>query len=423
MSPHRLVTTLASSGFLAVALVAFPVSTPAMGAPQVVQEDPSGDTGETPRRHRWRDRSFLRDTNAEAVPSIYIVPIAGQLGTDIVSSVYEEIAADIETHDPDVIIFKMNCADIDTNLRAEVFGSVDTEELGRVSLDDNKELVKLFREQLRDTRQVMWVEDSAGMSCILAMAWDELYMMPEARLGGGQMLVLMTGANRWPDENVRGKMMAAMLGIAKGIIEYGEYSPALAEAMLDPARFLTATWEGRTVEWSNDLDGEALLDADDEGCVNFDAKMAEDLCISDGTAETLDDLLLLLGYREYWIAEGQAEEIVTKYVEAWRKIYAKGLEYWGDYQKYRGWATGQDTFKYLARAKTMLEKILMAMRRFDAVETRLQEKTGMSMLAIEIEIEKLNEILRNLRSGGRGASGGGGMLGGGGGGGGNRRGH
>ena len=44
--------------------------------------------------------------------------------------------------------------------------------------------MSLFRDDLRDVPQVLWIRDSQGISSVIALSWGELYMMPEARLGG-----------------------------------------------------------------------------------------------------------------------------------------------------------------------------------------------------------------------------------------------
>ena len=160
-----------------------------------------------------------------------------------------------------------------------------------------------------------------------------------------------------------------------------------------------------------------MIDNDDEKTLTLRAKAAEDLLISDGTVESLDDLTFLLGYREYRELDG-AVSIVEDYVKKWRATYDKTEELWADYHQHRGWASGRDSRKYLSRAKRDLEQIIRAMARYKAVETRWQTDQGVTKLSLEIEVEKLREELRALRgsrSSGGGTTGGGFGSGGGGG--------
>jgi hypothetical protein len=83
-----------------------------------------------------------------------------------------------------------------------------------------------------------------------------------------------------------------------------------------------------------------------------------------------------------------------------------------EYQKFRSWASGEDTLKYLGRAKSCLEDILNAIERYKAVEVRLA-RMGATKTDVKILIEQLQEQIRALKDrGGSGGGGGGGRTGG-----------
>lgn len=329
----------------------------------------------------------------EGVPSFYIVPIEGQMGTDVVSDIYKDVLKDIEAMNPDVILFKMDCKDSEDVL----YSTIGKEEAGLADMDDFRTFVNMFRDDLRGKRQVMWVQDSQGMSSVVALAWPELYMMPSARLGGLVSAREQTGFDSWQDEDVRGKMTAAFMAWIKGFLEYGGYSLVLADAMVQPKFSLSATWRGRDVVWALDDSGEYTVDANEKRTTEFRAKTAEDFCISKGTAETMDDLALLLGYREYQVQDGKAEKILDQYREEWRRQYDQAFVLFQDYNQFMGWASGDEAVKYLGRAKNALEKILAAMERYKAVETRLQRETGVSKLQLTVNIEQIKERLRAMK--------------------------
>ncbi len=357
-----------------------------------------------------------------SVASFYVVPIRGQMNTDIRAEVYEDIAKEIEAlpSKPDVIIFKLNSEDRGETLRAKMMGDFDPMEYSMLNMDDSEALLRHFRiGPLRDIRQVVWVEDAVGTSSLLAMGWDEIYMMPEARLGGMIEVLKQSGAWGWSDSQVRAKMMAAWLGHAIAHFEYGGHSLELAEAMLDPTYVLTATWNGRQVDWKLNKPGEYVVDGTPLGTTQFTAKSAEDFCLSSGTAGTLDDLALLLNYREFEEYDGQAKTTVDAYIEDWRKVLAVTEDLWVEYQDLRAWATGNDTLKYLGQARTVLVKILRNMKKFEAVQIRLARSIGITPQYLEDQIAIIDEQLKQLRQNqGGGAGGGGGYISPGGGGGG-----
>jgi hypothetical protein len=349
-------------------------------------------------------------SDSSDVPAIYVVPIRGQMGTDVVAEVYKDIKKDIEQNKPDVIVFKMDCKDTEDVL----YSTLGKEEAGLADMDDFRSLVNLFRDDLRTTRQVMWVKDSQGISSVVALAWPELYMMPDGRLGGLVSARDQTGFDQWQDADVRGKMTAAFMAWINGFLaEYGRHSPVLADAMVQPKFNLSATWKGRDVLWSLDTSGEYIVDSNDKRTTEFRAKTAEDFCISNGTAESLDDLALLLGFREYRVQDGQAEKILDGYITDWRRLYDQAFEQMNDYRQFMGWASGPDAVKYLGRAKTSLERILAAMERYKAVEIRLRRETGTSKHDLIVMIEQIKEQLRRLKDTAPVAGGGGGRGGGG----------
>ena len=80
-------------------------------------------------------------------------------------------------------------------------------------------------------------------------------------------------------------------------------------------------------------------------------------------------------------------------------------------------AGGGETLKWTGRAKRDLQQIIRLMERYKAVEIRWQTDMGQTKFALEIQVEKMKEQIRALKSSRRtGGGGGGGGYGGGGGG-------
>ncbi|UCD75283.1 MAG: hypothetical protein JSV91_16050 [Phycisphaerales bacterium] len=357
---------------------------------------------------RDRDRSDVRtrhraQSDDENATGFYLIPMKGQMGTDVNHQFYKGLADDIRAHDPDYIIIEMDCKDIGSAPTDLIF-EFDPDETGLYLVDEYRDMINFFRDELREYRQVIWIHDSVGYSSMVALAWPDMYMKPDGRLAG--LSSIGAGFASWGDEDIRGKMREATMAMLKGFLEYGTYSLFIVDAMVRPEFPLSATWKGREVEWTLDRNGEYVVDGSEQTTVDFTAKTAEDFCISDGTAETLDDLALLMGIREYRVLDGEAESEFEKYTKDWRRTYENALQYLQDYQKYMSWAGGDETIQWLGRAKSMLEKVVAAIDRYDAVEIRLQ-RHGVSRFSLVTTIEQLKERLRALRQGGRGGGGGG----------------
>ncbi|MHC4414396.1 MAG: Clp protease/crotonase-like domain-containing protein [Planctomycetota bacterium] len=364
------------------------------------ESKPARTPGATTEPVRSRYGRGRRASDALDVPAIYVVAMKGQMGTDIHRSVYEKVLEDIRVHEPDVIVFELDSKDYPDLMIPEV--EDPRESKGILLIAEYREIVSTIQDELSDIRQVMWVRDSVGFSSLLALAWPELYMTPTARLWGLRSVIDTTGADKWSDPDVRAKMSAAITGYVKAFLEYGGYSAEVADAMLWPEKRLSASFKGREVVWSLNDQGEFIVDNDESKTLGLRAKTAEDLLISDGTVENLDDLAFLLGYREYRVIEGKGQDLVEDYVEQWRRVYEQTKGWWADYYQHKDWATGADTLKWLGRAKRDVEQIINAMERYEAVEIRWQTDLGVKKFDLETLVEQLKEQIQALKTQGRG---------------------
>ena len=342
----------------------------------------------------------------DRVPSIYVIPMEGQMGTDVHPSIYEDLIKDVEKVNPDIVIYRLKAADID-----EIYyrANDDRREAGMVLIEEYRDLVKDLHEKI-EARQVMWVEDSVGIASLFALSWPEMYMGEDARLWGLEMLSKMAGG--WSDADVASKMLNAWVGIGNGFLQKGEYPLEIGWAMMRPEYTLSAKFKGREVSWANDTRGHWVVDSSDKSVARFDNTLAEEMGLSKGTASSLEDLVFLLGYREYEeIPNGV--EMHEKYVEDWRRTFDRTRDWWRDYVQKRGWANGQDAVKFLGGAKNDLERIIRAMRTYPAVEARWKTDFGVTRMELEIMVEQLKEQIGGMRNRGRnGGSRGGGRGGG-----------
>jgi len=186
--------------------------------------------------------------------------------------------------------------------------------------------------------------------------------------------------------------------------------------MIEPQHKLGVKFEGRNTIWSNDLAGTVwTIDGNDKGVAMFDSDSAENVMLSQGTVEDLDDLMFLLGYREFERA-ASGEELHERYVEDWRRAYERCDEWRKDIRD-----RGGNSVADLGAQRGLWEKILGSMRRYPAVEARLQREWGMSAFDVETQIEQIKEAIRRARQndrnggsrgGNRGRNGGGGLGGG-----------
>lgn len=378
------------------------VETPKDGRPVTPVTDPADENRGTFGAHR------AGATNENA-PAFYLVPMKGQFGTDVTAFVYKEMLDDIRENDPDRIVLVVDCRDYEDKLLYNEIDAPEKSFAGPEMIDNYREIVNFFRDELRDIPQCVWIQDSVGISSAVAFAWEDIYMTPDARLGG-----VSAAAKRgfdfdsFPDADTIGKMREAYMAFLRGFAEYSDVVPEIIDAMVRAEFRLSGTWEGRTVKWTADTEGQYIVDDDEEATAGFRAKSAEDLCLSTGTAENLDDLALLMGYREYRVIDGAGEKIFDDYVESWRLRLQQAKDLLEEFNEVMSSGVGS-RIATLGRAKTILRKIIACLESYEAVEFRFAIETGLTKFDVITQMELIEEEIKGIR---RGAGGGGGRGGG-----------
>ncbi len=344
-------------------------------------------------------------------PRIYIVPFGmdgkGQMGTDIHSSVYQKVIKDIKAKKPDLVVIRLESAEYG---KKEYSGAEQDSlrERGVSDWEDMRTTLGLFKQEIGDIPQVMWVKDSVGFATVFALAWPYMYTYPDARLYGLEKVSRQAQSN---DFEVWRKWLAAGTGIANGFLQSGNRPSAIGSAMMDPERTLSVSWKGRNFDWRSDDKGTFVIDGSPKSTANFDARSAEDFGLSLGSADSLSDLMFLLGYREWddqLNKSGQdGEKIVGDHIRGWRKAWDDGQLAMAEYERSKG---GGDNKSFLA-AKKALETVLDGMNRYPAVAMRWR-MMGVQKTAIEAKLKELKESRKGGGSGGSGGSSGPGGKGG-----------
>ncbi len=351
--------------------------------------------------------------SAEQVKTVYVVPMGfrgtGQFGLDIHPSVYEKVAADVAAKKPDLVVFVLNSADVDT----VAYMGDDPREQGVFDDDSIRKMTRDLKASINATgaEQVMVVRDAVGYSALLGLSWPDMYMTENARLMGLSRIQERTQVE---DPEVFAKFREAFVGICNGFLVSGGYNPSIGLAMMRPEKMLSASFKGREITWREDDKGTWIVDNSDKKFAGFSAQSAEELGLSDGTVADelpamLEDLMYQRGFREFQRMPEDGELLVQEYVDGWRKAYESCKKSFETYREAIGNASGKDELKYLNQAKSTIDKVLALMKKYPAVAIRLNREFGASRVQLETEALQIQERIRGLRkappSGGSGSKG------------------
>jgi hypothetical protein len=350
----------------------------------------------------WKQAEFPANSTQ---PKVYVFPMGfegkGQLLTDVSQKLIEKIVEDAKEQKPDIVVIKLNSAEFN---KIWHLNDERPEEMGVPAFEEFRTMMTTLQDGLRDIPQVMWVEDAVGYGTLMALGWPRLYMTSDARLMG--LTRVRDRAAGWDDPDVAAKMLAAATSIGKGLPQRGGYPEALADAMIFPERQLSVNFKGRSVDWLRDTNGVWVVDGSDEAPANFRAPLAEDLLLSDGTADTLDDLMFLLGYREFTTID-TGEKISREWVADWRAA----LEKIGDMMEEAG--DTEDSVQGLTKRRQIYERAVSLLKQYPCLEFRRElQQSGVSKDSLEDQIDQIKKELQRQREAGRQGGGGGGGGGG-----------
>ena len=258
----------------------------------------------------------------EGAPRVYRFKLEGDFGRDVTSSPLTKAFEQAVSASPDVIVIEMD---------ARSRGGIDGLFGARI-----EEMTPMIERAIADgQRVVFWIDEALGGAAFLPFVSPEIYFQTNGRLGGVGTLQDFDIGNKRVNE----KQISLRLGHAEGLAITGGYAPELIRAMARMDYWLAYRIRGGQIEFlqrepnqQEVSDGWILLSDDGAGknkdkmedvvrgrgndVLNLNAETAVQLQVSDGTANTLDDLVFLLGYGREYVELGEESQ--------------KGLKEWSD---------------------------------------------------------------------------------------------
>ncbi|MDX2016635.1 MAG: hypothetical protein SFY95_03220 [Planctomycetota bacterium] len=365
---------------------------------------------------------------------VYWIELKGEFGVDIAETPLRQAVRDAQNNKADVLLLSLEndwsegiqdlpsdpeLGEFDELFRAEKFAPILS-----------TELIENF-----DTppKVVFWVKQAMGGAAFLPMVAPTIYFAPEGRMGGIGNLSTMFGSIG--DEVVRQKQYSLRMAHAEGMAILGGHDYRIMRAMARIEYVLSVRFEGGRpvllerkpqgpdeilLTWEGvDPNKDSIRDrATGEGkdVLTLNAKLAQDLGVSQGTAESIDDLLYKMDLsRSGEVIRGNSQGIFQQWrrgLDSAKRTIRENLRKFAETQ-----VQGDFTERTKARGtqQRMLQEILDLLNRYgESISGRWRGQNGVpppQQLRLRIETLKIEQLLDG--PGGGGGGGGGGVGGGG----------
>ena len=133
--------------------------------------------------------AIVQESSSDDALKVFVVPMKGQVGTDIHLDLYKKITPQIKESDPDLVIFHINSHDL-KNVDADVEYDImegenpNPRDASPPDLSALRDLRIHLRDELDGIPQICYVEDAYSLASLLALSWEDFYIAPDADFGG-----------------------------------------------------------------------------------------------------------------------------------------------------------------------------------------------------------------------------------------------
>jgi hypothetical protein len=352
---------------------------------------------------------------------IYVLPLTGIFGEEISQTPIREAVLEAQRQEVDYIIVEL---DNDWSLRRTHGLDIDLPEDERERylhhmLNRAADMEIIFREEIprhwdNPPTIVFWIKNAMSGAAILPLSSPNIYFHSEGRMGGvGHLNHLLGGVG---DEVVRQKMYSALTAQAIGLAIAGGYDPRIVRAMTWTDYVLSVRFVGGrpvftegypsepgdvllTDDGKDDREDtiEQLARGEGNDVLTLRADMAYKLGLSKGTADTLEDLIFLLGLaRNHEVVRNRADHIMRQ----WRREVDDGKRnlrrLWEEYGEIQVGGDMREQRRAIGRRMNIINQMKGLIRRLE--EAFHPYSIGVPHITdLDIMEEQLRQQLMGLR--------------------------
>ena len=359
-----------------------------------------------PELETWVDP--VRETSDNGT-AVLIIPMTGQMGSDVNPEVYKELEEEIRAANPDLILIEL-----DSEGFTERSPGIDPlDSASNYDFDMLVELVRFFRVELEEIPQVLWIKQASTSNSTLAFAWHKVYMSNNATLSGTMDLALSVWEGLKEGAETRFKFREHVTAHIKNFTALSRpydsslgqldpdpskarHSEYLGMSFLDPDVIVSGSWNGKNVIWQLGIGGDFTLDGG-EGVPRLSAILAEELAITDATVNNRHDVLYCEGIHEYYVVGQDVTDEIEDQRKSWRKDLERARGLLKDSEQFNGWATGELELYYRLKQLDAYKNVLRLMEKWPGLSMRIGWEFQIGKPTLKAWIKQLEKQIRQLR--------------------------
>ncbi|MBL1216358.1 MAG: hypothetical protein D8M59_02565 [Planctomycetes bacterium] len=319
--------------------------------------------------------------------AMVVIPFKGVVGYDAYKDFVQDLWDDAIEEGARTVVFEFECQSM---LSGEV--------------EQYRDFFKELKQEAKDNEieVVVWLKEALGMSIAYALMFETIYCHPDGLMGGGWVVDEQLKQS-WSDKDVQAKMIAAWVGICRGMAENGGYNAYLCEAMIRPELVLSFEYDGETPIFYRDTEHN-VIDDNPTLALELNADDAERWGISRGTCRSMRELAKELNHREYYEVDFDARNMVELWIDGWRRALQREVpRIFQEMAMVDGYNEPAD--KKLGMKLNLLRELRKLVIKWPPLQ---KVSMDLTLEYIDLQIEAIKKQLRDLRNPDRGGGGGGG---------------
>lgn len=289
------------------------------------------------------------DTPDDGATRVCFISLEDTVGTHLNADALKHSVELVEDQNPDIIVLVMNSG-------------------GGALLEVEPLSDYIHEEMKKHYRVVGWIQSAISAASLTVFNCEEIYMMKEGNVGGTVAFSTGGGSAKALD----GVGLEQVLLAGEEISKRGKRNPLIMRAMQVFGELSADIDENGNVTWYEGTQGEYLVNPDDR-ILTFNSDNAKKFGVSLGTADTKDELLKIMGVKEWREVGFEADEYQHEFRENVTKFSALANKLMSEFDiamkaAEAGQADEKLRLMYLGRAEGKLKEVQSAVRKAPSYE-------------------------------------------------------